>query len=166
MFRGRAGAGKTTISNALGKRLNIAVIHKDDIYDTVAKSITDRAVRNKICFDILRNILQSALNCQAHIIIDFGHNNLDDVEKLQLWIESREGELKPILCVCDDDGIWKERLNQRKLNPLPNQALTDIEDLKAHYANMRTGVLPGELVLDTTISIDILLDKAVRYVNS
>lgn len=39
LFRGRAGVGKTTLSSALGKRLQIMVIHEDDIFDKVA---TDR----------------------------------------------------------------------------------------------------------------------------
>ncbi|TMV47859.1 hypothetical protein FE783_20755 [Paenibacillus mesophilus] len=31
-----SGTGKSTLSNELDKRINIPVLHKDDIYDTVA----------------------------------------------------------------------------------------------------------------------------------
>lgn len=163
VIRGKAGSGKSTLANALGKKLNIMVLHKDDIYDTVSAFINDLTVRTKICFDILYKLLTSSLNCGVDIIIDFGYNNLDDVEKLKTWIMERDGKLKSILCICDDH-IWAERLNQRKLKPLPNQILTDVEELMKHYSKMRTGILAEELVLDTTLDIDHLVAQAVKYI--
>jgi len=108
-------------------------------------------------------MLKNALNCGADLIIDFGYNHLDDVEKIQKWIEQHNGEMRSILCTCDDK-VWEERLNQRKENPLPNQLLTDIGDLKKHYSKMRTGVLQEELVVDTSLNVSQLVDRAVKYI--
>ena len=41
LFRGKAGVGKTTLSNESSKRLNIPVLRKDDIYDAVASYIEE-----------------------------------------------------------------------------------------------------------------------------
>ena len=162
LIRGKAGTGKSTLANALGRKLNVTILHKDDIYDTVAAFVNNHGDRNKICFDLLHKILISSLNSKVDIIIDFGYNNLDDVEKLKAWVKQHNGEWKSIICTCDDK-VWAERLNQRKLNPLPNQLLTDVEDLKKHYSNVRTGILEGELVLNTSLDINHLVNQAVNY---
>ncbi|CAH1217093.1 hypothetical protein PAECIP111891_04550 [Paenibacillus allorhizoplanae] len=36
LFRGMAGTGKSTLSRALAKKLQLPVLHKDDIYDSIA----------------------------------------------------------------------------------------------------------------------------------
>lgn len=59
VFRGKAGVGKTTISNEVGKQLNIPIIRKDDIYDSIATYITNHENRNKACYDTLHKILES-----------------------------------------------------------------------------------------------------------
>lgn len=96
MFRGRAATGKTTLSNALARELQVTVLHKDDLYDAVAAHIGEHSVRNQICFDVLRRVLQSSLDHAVDIVIDFGHNHLDDAEQLKAWIEERGGELSAI----------------------------------------------------------------------
>lgn len=163
LVRGKAGTGKTTLSKEIGKKLNIMVLHKDDIYDTVSTFISEHANRNKICFEILYKILTTSLECGVDIVIDYGYNNLEDVKKLKTWILQRNGELKSILCTCEDK-VWAERLNRRKLNPLPNQLLTDIHALQKHYSKMPTGVLVNELVIDSTLEIDHLVKQVVNYI--
>ena len=61
LFRGRAGTGKSTLSNELAKRINVPVLHKDDIYDTVAGFVKEHGSRNKICFDFLYFYLENIL---------------------------------------------------------------------------------------------------------
>ncbi|WP_233531859.1 AAA family ATPase [Paenibacillus alkalitolerans] len=96
LFRGKAGTGKSTLSSELGKRLAIPVLHKDDIY-SVADYVSRHSVRNKICFDILYRFLQTVIDSNAAIILDFGLNHIDDARRLKNWIEDRGGELKSLL---------------------------------------------------------------------
>ncbi|MDD9271896.1 AAA family ATPase [Paenibacillus sp. GCM10023248] len=163
LFRGKAGTGKTTISNELAKRVKIPVLHKDDIYDSVASFIPDHGSRNKICYGILYRYLQNVIDSNAAIILDYGLNNMDDVKKLEKWIADRGGELKTIHCICSDESIWSERLAMRSINPLPNQLITNLSELKAHYKDFGPEYLGGELILDTVLPIDILIERIQSF---
>ncbi|ENQ3104086.1 AAA domain-containing protein [Bacillus sp. 491mf] len=165
LFRGKAGTGKTTISNAVGAQLHIPVIHKDDLYDSIAEHITNHVIRNKICFDILFRLLESSLSCNATVIIDFGYNHLDDVLNLKSWIEQREGILISILCTCSDETVWAHRLKERKTNPQPNQLITDLHELKKHYSTINAELLEDELQLDCIEDIHLLTEKAIHYIS-
>lgn len=53
VFRGKAGVGKTAISNEISRMLNIPVIRKDDIYDSIANYVDNHELRNKACYNTL-----------------------------------------------------------------------------------------------------------------
>lgn len=78
---------------------------------------------------------------------------------------NRISVLISILCTCTDEDIWAERLNQRKLNPLPNQLITDIAEIKRHYKTIDFGTLNGELILDTVSESKVLIDRVSNYID-
>ncbi|MFD0697649.1 AAA family ATPase [Paenibacillus sp. GCM10027628] len=163
LFRGRAGTGKSTISNELAKRLNVPVLHKDDIYDSVAGFVPEHGSRNKICFDFLYRFLENVIHSNTAIILDYGLNNIEDVRKLEKWIADRGGELKTIHCVCSDESTWSERLTKRSINPLPNQLITNLSELKEHYKNICQEFSEGELILDTVIPKETNIENIQSY---
>jgi len=160
LFRGRAGVGKTTLSNELGRRLKIAIIRKDDIYDSISNYIQDHDTRNKFCYKLIYQIMQTNLNCNADLIIDAP---FPEILELQNWIYYNNGELKPILCVCSDENLWADRFNQRKLDPKPNNIITDFEEMKKHYGTLRINPIEGELVLDSSNDIEVLMTQTLEY---
>ncbi|MCY9659850.1 AAA family ATPase [Paenibacillus chondroitinus] len=162
LFRGKAGTGKTTLSNELGKRLKTAVLHKDDIYDAVAKDVFAHEARNQICFDFLYRFLQTVIATEADVILDYGFNHSDDVLKFKHWVEERGGKLRTLHCICSDESTWAQRLAERSKAPKANQLITDLDKLKEHYKHVRLEFLEGELVLDTVLPIDLLMDQVFK----
>ncbi|WP_442600729.1 AAA family ATPase [Paenibacillus sp. KN14-4R] len=160
LFRGRAGVGKTTLSNELGKRLEIAIIRKDDIYDSIFDFIQDHDARNKFSYQLIYKIMQTNLKCNADLIIDAP---FPEILELQKWINNNNGVLKPILCICSDEALWAYRFNQRKLDPKPNNIITNFEEMKKHYGDLRLNPNDGELVLDSVKGIELLMTQAQEY---
>lgn len=163
LFRGRAGTGKSTLSNELGRVLNIPVLHKDDIYDSVAGFVQEHSIRNRICFDILYRFLENVINSRASVILDFGLNNTDHLKDFQRWIEDKGGKLSTVHCFCSDESVWSQRLALRSVSPLPNQLITDLFELKAYYKDQPLQFLERELAVDTIKPKENLIDEIKSY---
>ncbi|MGG1556045.1 AAA family ATPase [Paenibacillus ferrarius] len=164
LLRGRAGTGKSTLSNELAKRLAYPVLHKDDIYDTIAGSVQEHSVRNRICFDFLYRFLADVISAKAHVILDFGFNQPDDVLRLKSWVAERDGVLATIHCHCSDERVWAQRLAERSVNPLPNQRITDLETLHSHY-NAPDAHMAGELSVDTVLPIESSIATILSFLS-
>ncbi|TCM87927.1 putative kinase [Paenibacillus sp. BK033] len=164
LVRGMAGTGKSTLTNELSKRLKLVVLHKDDIYDASASVIQEHSSRNKLCFDFLFRLLQTVIDADASIILDFGFNDNNSVLSLDQWVRERGGELKIIHCICSNETIWSERLAERSKNPLPNQLITNLSELKEYYRNLSAEYLEKELVLDTVKELEWLIIQAETFV--
>ncbi|SDD49605.1 Predicted kinase [Paenibacillus sp. UNCCL117] len=166
LFRGKAGTGKSTLSNELARILQLPVLHKDDIYDSVAGFVPEHSSRNQICFDILYRFLEHTIGANAAVILDFGFNNLEDVGRLEGWIEARGGELIKIRCVCSDETVWSDRLAVRKARPLPNQLITSLSGLKEHYKNSGPDFIEDELIVDTSVPLESSLQHIRSFLRS
>ena len=81
------------------------------------------------------------------------------------WVKSKEGYFISILCICSNEEIWEERFNKRKLNPQPNNLITDFHKLKIHYKDLKTKSLENETILDAINDINILTEKACREIS-
>lgn len=163
LFRGRPGVGKTAVSDALSAHHNIPIIRKDDFYDVIAVFNPDHGQRNRMSYDILYRILDTNLRIQTRFILDFPFNRKEDMGRFKTWLEERGFKLKSILLVCSDEAIWAERFNKRQSNPMPNQLITDFQELKRHYGDLSIEPMSGELVVDTVASLDSILLRITAY---
>lgn len=161
VFRGKVGVGKTTISNAVSQTLNIPVIRKDDIYDSLAAYVEGHEIRNSACYDILYKIIETNLSNGLDVIVDAGFHRLEDILQLKNWTLEKNVILISLLCICSDESVWAERFNKRGMDPKPNNLITDFNALKLHYGDIKMEALVGEKILDTIDSIDDLVADAI-----
>ena len=163
LFRGKPGVGKTTLSNAVSKRLGIAVIRKDDIYDALAEFVGEHSVRNDICQQTMFRILSTNIQNGVDTIVDHSLHYPNPIRDFQDWVHKQEADLVSILLTCSDEEVWKQRFNQRKFNPKPNNLITDFDELKAHYGSLYTEPIEGELVVDSLGDLDALTRQVLQF---
>jgi 2-phosphoglycerate kinase len=168
LVRGKAGVGKTLISNELSKKLNVSVLRKDDIFDTIFEYLLDNQTRNKFCYELIFKMITTNLECNVDLIIDCPFHHEDQLNALQQKITEHKGVFIPILCICSDENLWANRFNQRKNNPSPNNLITDFEEMKLHYINkgIKLEALKDELVLDTITEVKELMNQVLQYIKS
>jgi len=127
IFRGKSATGKTTISNKLSQKLNIAVLRKDDIYDSLASSNFTHGMLNDICYKSLKKIIQTNIDLNNSLVIDIAlHHNPYLIEFLS-DINFKSSNVYQFLCICSDNDIWRKRVYERILNPTPNQLFKSVE---------------------------------------
>ena len=164
VFRGKAGVGKTTLSNEISRMLNIPVIRKDDIYDSIANYVDNHELRNKACYNTLYKLLETNISNGLDVIVDAGFHHLDQALQLKSWALSKNAIFVPFLCICSDEELWTERFNKRSLNPKPNNLITNFRVLKSHYKDLKTEALKNEKILDSIKSIDNLVEDALSEI--
>jgi predicted kinase len=165
LFRGRPGAGKTTVSNICAKRMNLPVLRKDDIYDVVAESVAEHTIRSGISYCVLYKILESNAGSNATFVLDYPFHHPGDMEKIRVWCRVHKVILKSILVTCSDENVWAERLRERAKNPAPNQLLTDFESFKKLYGTMQLISEADELCIDTVYPIEDILSQVTEFVS-
>lgn len=157
------GVGKTFISDKIAERLSIALIRKDDIYDSIYIPVPTHQLRNKICYDLIYKLIDTNLEARVDLIIDCPFREHNDLDKLNDFIKNKDGIFKPVLCECNNEELWALRFNQRSTNPKPNNLLTDFNALKTNYQSLHLEKYQNELVLNTQEDIEDLLSKILNY---
>lgn len=164
LFRGRPGAGKTTVSNELAKKTSAPILRKDDIYDVAAQYVLEHQIRNKVSYGALYAILESNIGTDCVFILDYPFQSSEDVAIIENWCKERAIELKSIVVTCTDEELWAKRFNVRADNPLPNQLITNFEDLKKHYGTMQIIPQEDELLVDTVEPTSVVLEKVLDFI--
>lgn len=164
LFRGRPGSGKTTLSHAFAEKTHLPILRKDDFYDPISNYIEGHQKRNTLSHEILYTILESNVHTDTTFILDFAFQTPTDYSLIKNWCLKREVEFKSILVTCSDEKVWAERFNKRSENPLPNQLITNFDELKKHYGTMEVELEENELMVDTVDSIEVLIQKVEKFI--
>ncbi len=162
LVRGKAGVGKTTISNELSKSLNVPVIRKDDIYDELSELGLAHEKINHLSEKVLLAIVKTNIQNVTDLIIDSSYHYPSHYEKFVKWIQEQGVSLKSILVTCSNEELWKSRFEERKINPKPNNKIVDFENLKKHYGTLEVNSYEGELVLDSAKDLKLNVKKILK----
>lgn len=148
-FRGKAATGKTTITNILSKKINVAVLRKDDIFDVLSQYIGDNSDNNRVTHDLLARLIQTNINNNTDLIVDIGLYNNTHWHTFQSKIDFKECKVYNFLCDCTDSIIWENRIRERLNNPTPNQYFKSVEQAEIHYDYNDMKLLKYEYYIDS-----------------
>ncbi len=163
VFRGKAGAGKTTLSDEISSLMNISVWRKDDVYDALVEELADHQKRNIICEKVLQNIILTTLNNNNDLILDHSCHHPGHYSRLKQWVNQCQGKWISMVVTCSDRSLWAERIAARSIHPKPNQWITDFEQLEAYYGNMEVETFPEELVIDTSLELKNNVSRVLNF---
>lgn len=162
IFRGKSATGKTTLTNILSQKLNIPVLRKDDIFDSLSKYEMDIGVLNSASYDILAKQIQTCIDNQSDVIVDIALQHTPSLKTFLNKINFKDRTICRFFCDCSNDNIWLERWRKRLKNPLPNQYFKSIDEIVEHYGKCEIKPLKSEIVLDSIIPVDDLVDKIME----
>ncbi len=156
IFRGKAATGKTTLSNMLAKKLSIPVLRKDDIIDALKSctSFDTHDVVNKICYNILYEMVQSNLDLRANFILDIALGDRNNATTFFKRLDFKNNTVIKFFVDCSDEDIWKNRHIERLKHPLAHQTFQSIEHLLDHYGKADIAPFDDEYRIDSVHSID------------
>lgn len=162
IFRGKAATGKTYITDKLSNKLKIAVIRKDDIYNSISKHDLDNPIINMMSYDILAKIIQTNVDTNCNLIVDIGlYNNLY-LEQFLSKISFKDSNLHQFLCICSDGQEWNSRIEKRFRNPLPNQFFKTVEEANKYYDKLNGEALENEITIDSMKGISDIMEMIYR----
>ncbi len=165
LFRGRPGAGKTTLAKVFAAQENHPLVSKDDLYDPLVGYVKEHSERNKLSYQLLYQILENNLHTNVVFVLDFPFQRDEDFAIIDSWCKEKKVALTSILVTCSDETLWAERVNKRAKNPKPNQLITDFSELKEHYGgDMQLLPKPGELLVDSVDALDVLLQQVTPFI--
>lgn len=114
---GIPGAGKTTISKDLSKKLNITCLHKDSIIEYLyfinkAKTLEESKKISKIAIQLFFKLAEEQIRNKVDLMIESAFNFEEDVNLFEKWKKDYNLDLYCIICSIDEE-TRKSRFNSR-----------------------------------------------------
>lgn len=165
IFRGKAATGKSVVTDLLSEKLNIVVLRKDDIYDKISSTILDHVENNRISYEILANIIQTNVDANCDIIIDIGLAHTSHLKEFLSKVNWANSTIYHFLCICSNNLLWRERINKRLKNPLPNQSVcSNVSEIEEHYRGYDITPLENEFIIDSTEKLHNIIDQVIKFI--
>jgi predicted kinase len=163
LFKGLMGTGKSTLSQAVGKRMGWPVINIDDIADVFVRcQLSDRQPAS---YDILFNLGKSLLEQNFSVILESSLRGEEGFERGKQLAEASNIPLRLIECYCSDESLWQQRLETRPYRP--NQLIRDW----GSFLDYRKKALPDfvyeidcpVLSVDTARDLETITDEVITW---
>ena len=81
-------------------------------------------------------------------------------------VKRYHARFRPIHTFCSDESIWRDRVEKRIQNALPNETPATWEGILSERNNYRLWQPEDALFVDACRSIDENLDKVLQYIQS
>jgi predicted kinase len=158
LLRGKPGTGKSTLANALGRRLRAAVIDKDDIKDVLDRRYRDEHVGG-LTYEVMLRIADRCLSQGIHVICD-SPLTFPDLHRSALEIAARHGvPVKTVRLRCLDE--WRRRVESRRGQETPEHRVTSFDDPQLFHEEGYG--IADELVIDTSKPIEEVVEAVLSF---
>ncbi|RXJ71658.1 hypothetical protein CS022_20145 [Veronia nyctiphanis] len=159
---GLPGTGKTTLSKALSKRLELPVFSKDELEAAVSRAeIASNRQMNGVGYELMDTIAHAHIDSCRSVIFDFiaSKNRI-----IECWPSLLSMPVKYIECICSDESRHQERIlsRERGIKGWYELSWEDVAQIKAIY-NPYTS---ERLILDTAAELDKNIKLALKYIDS
>jgi predicted kinase len=165
-FKGHPGSGKSAVARALGRRLGIPVIDKDDIKDVLGGVCEDAGgLAYTAMFSVARRQLLQGLSviCDSPLSEPAGYTAACCVA------HDTVSRLLVVECYCSSAEEWRRRIERRAALRLPAHHITDWDALEVHMRRRRDisdySIDEPHLVIDTLAPLEQVLDKILVWLD-
>lgn len=161
---GLAGTGKSTLARALGKKLNIISLHKDDIKESLYEMLNMSSLEESkkvglASITLLLSIAQEIINKQVDVIIESPFNFPDEYNLFETWATSPSLKLYTIIChINHEERVHRIRSRERHRSHHDSEReIPSTEDSHQIYDK-----IPGKHIrLETNRDVDELVFEII-----
>ncbi|NJN15052.1 MAG: ATP-binding protein [Oscillochloris sp.] len=163
-LKGHPGCGKSAVSRALGIRLKIAVVDKDDIKDLLVGYPDPGGLAYVAMFRIARRQLLHGVS----VVCDSPLSEAQGYAAARRVASEVGAQLVVIECICSDPILWRQRIEQRAALGEPTHEIASWSDLQQHMhrrsASYNYPIDVPHLIIDSTQARDTIETQAIEWV--
>ena len=102
LLSGAAGTGKSSLARALGERLGLAVIDKDDVKDLIYTYFTDTNVSGALSYEVMWKMAETQLALGHGVICDSPLSGRQAMERVFKAVKKHSAALYVVHCYISD----------------------------------------------------------------
>jgi len=171
---GLPGSGKTTVSEALSKKLNLACLHKDSIIDNLSsiagiETFEEYKKISRHSLQLFFKLAEEQVKNNVDLIMESAFNFEEDVDLFNRWIEKYDLDFYCIIC-----KVAEEERKRRFMNRPAHTAIffekDKLQENDPNTAFNRTdfdyNLMPEKkIILKTDEPVAKSIEKIIRYIN-
>jgi predicted kinase len=167
VMKGFAGSGKSTLARALSRELGWPLIDKDDIKDL----LDDHAqAAGPLAYAIMFNIARCQLLQGLDVICDSPLTGNISYERAQVAATAACASLAIVECVCSDESLWEQRINERQTLQLPAHHQTNWNAYQlllrqSQFQEHQYPIIHPRLVVDTVLPLQECLMSILLWLD-